>query len=123
MSHMQTHTIGQAARLPGAGPDTARRRADAGRGASHRDASGRRVIDGRDPAAFAVEAGRGSATDDRTPHTSARSAFRGTATAVRPGDVAARIGIKAGPHRIVPLPAREAVAELGPAPGMRATPA
>ncbi|WP_309031099.1 MerR family transcriptional regulator, partial [Streptomyces alfalfae] len=45
---MQSYTIGQAARLLGVSPDTARRWADAGRVATHRDEAGRRLIDGRD---------------------------------------------------------------------------
>ncbi|AXE27607.1 MerR family transcriptional regulator [Streptomyces globosus] len=118
---MQTYTIGQAARLPGVSPDTARRRADAGRVATHRDPAGRRVIGGRDLAAFAVEAGQGAAAEDGAPHTSARNAFPGIVTAVRLGDVAARIGIQAGLHRIVSLLTREAVAEPGLAVGRRAT--
>ncbi|QCX80748.1 MerR family regulatory protein [Streptomyces sp. YIM 121038] len=56
---MQPYTTGQAARLPGVGPDTARRWADAGRVATHRDRSGRRLIEGRDLAAFSTEVARG----------------------------------------------------------------
>ncbi|MEU3691873.1 MerR family DNA-binding transcriptional regulator [Streptomyces narbonensis] len=42
---MQSYSIGQTARLPGVSPDTARRWADAGRVATHRDESGRRAIE------------------------------------------------------------------------------
>lgn len=49
---MQSYTIGQAARLLGVSPDTARRWADAGRITTHRDEAGRRLVDGRDLAAF-----------------------------------------------------------------------
>ncbi|MFJ5142900.1 helix-turn-helix domain-containing protein [Streptomyces sp. NPDC088707] len=52
---MQSYTIGQAARLLGVSPDTARRWADAGRVATHRDESGRSVIDGKSLAEFSVE--------------------------------------------------------------------
>ena len=52
---MQSYTIGQAARLLGVSPDTARRWADAGRVTTHRDEAGRRLVDGRDLAAFSVE--------------------------------------------------------------------
>ena len=52
---MQSYTIGQAARLLGVSPDTARRWADAGRVATRRDENGRRLIDGTDLAAFSVE--------------------------------------------------------------------
>ncbi|MFJ2055293.1 hypothetical protein ACIOMM_05050 [Streptomyces sp. NPDC087908] len=44
---MQSHTIGRAAPLPGAGPDTARRPTGVGRLATRREESGRPVIDGR----------------------------------------------------------------------------
>ncbi|MFE9337610.1 molybdopterin-binding protein [Streptomyces sp. NPDC007063] len=119
---MQSYTIGQAARLLGVSPDTARRWADAGRVATHRDESGRRVIQGRDLAAFSVALGRHTGDDDEeTPYTSARNAFPGIVTAIKLGDVAAQVEIQAGPHRLVSLLTREAVEELGLEVGMRAT--
>ncbi|MBB1246021.1 helix-turn-helix transcriptional regulator [Streptomyces durbertensis] len=118
---MQSYTIGQAARLLGVSPDTARRWADAGRVPTHRDESGRRMIDGRHLAAFAVELGQQGAPDDDEPYTSARNAFPGIVTAVKLGDVAAQVEIQAGPHRLVSLLTREAVEELGLEVGMRAT--
>ncbi|THA24716.1 helix-turn-helix domain-containing protein [Streptomyces sp. RKND-216] len=126
---MQSYTIGQAARLLGVSPDTARRWADAGRVATHRDASGRRLVDGRDLAAFAIEVaqngqgGQGgqSGQDEEEPFTSTRNAFPGIITSVRLGDVAAQVEIQAGPHRLVSLVTREAVEELGLEVGMRAT--
>ncbi|MFF9089817.1 molybdopterin-binding protein [Streptomyces sp. NPDC014991] len=120
---MQSYTIGQAARLLGVSPDTARRWADAGRMTTHRDESGRRLIDGRDLAAFSVElarAGGGSGEED-TSHTSVRNAFPGIVTAIKLGDVAAQVEIQAGPHRLVSLLTREAVEELGLEVGMEAT--
>lgn len=98
---MQSYTIGQAARLLGVSPDTARRWADAGRVATHRDEAGRRLIDGRDLAAFSVEVGQGAHAEDEEPYTSARNAFPGIVTAVKLGDVAAQVEIQAGPHRLV----------------------
>lgn len=118
---MQSYTIGQAARLLGVSPDTARRWADAGRISTRRDDAGKRVIDGKDLAAFSVELAR-SDTDDETPsHTSVRNAFPGIVTAVKLGDVAAQVEIQAGPHRLVSLLTREAVEELGLEVGMEAT--
>lgn len=122
---MQSYTIGQAARLLGVSPDTARRWADAGRVATHRDEGGRRLIDGRDLAAFSVEVAQGQAQggggEEEVPYTSARNAFPGIVTAVKLGDVAAQVEIQAGPHRLVSLLTREAVEELGLEVGMQAT--
>lgn len=108
---MQSYTIGQAARLLGVSPDTARRWADAGRVATHRDDTGRRLIDGRDLAAFSVEIAHNDEAE--TSHTSVRNAFSGIVTAIKLGDVAAQVEIQAGPHRLVSLVTREAVEELG----------
>ncbi|MEW1901624.1 helix-turn-helix transcriptional regulator [Streptomyces sp. NPDC056529] len=116
---MQSYTIGQAARLLGVSPDTARRWADAGRVATHRDESGRRVIDGKSLAAFSVEIAQGD--DEDASYTSARNAFPGIVTAIKLGDVAAQVDIQAGPHRLVSLLTREAVEELGLEVGMQAT--
>lgn len=119
---MQSYTIGQAARLLGVSTDTARRWADAGRVATHRDDGGRRLIDGRDLAAFSMEVGQsGNGGEDEVPYTSARNAFPGIVTAVKLGDVAAQVEIQAGPHRLVSLLTREAVEELGLEVGMQAT--
>lgn len=108
---MQSYTIGQAARLLGVSPDTARRWADAGRVATHRDDAGRRLIDGRDLAAFSVEIAHHD--DSETSATSVRNAFPGIVTAIKLGDVAAQVEIQAGPHRLVSLVTREAVEDLG----------
>ncbi|MBJ3810917.1 TOBE domain-containing protein [Streptomyces flavofungini] len=120
---MQSYTIGQAARLLGVSPDTARRWADAGRVVTRRDDAGRRVIDGRDLAAFSVELAQNGpgTTEDEDTYTSARNAFPGIVTAVKLGDVAAQVEIQAGPHRLVSLLTREAVEELGLEVGVEAT--
>ncbi|CAM5692383.1 hypothetical protein SVIOM74S_05968 [Streptomyces violarus] len=118
---MQSYTIGQAARLLGVSPDTARRWADAGRITTHRDEAGRRLVDGRDLAAFSVELARSGTAEEDTPYTSARNAFPGIVTAIKLGDVAAQVEIQAGPHRLVSLLTREAVEELGLEVGMEAT--
>ncbi|MQS35349.1 TOBE domain-containing protein [Streptomyces katsurahamanus] len=117
---MHSYTIGQAARLLGVSSDTVRRWADAGRVATHRDESGRRLVDGRDLAAFSVELAQGGGEDEGS-YTSARNAFPGIVTAVKLGDVAAQVEIQAGPHRLVSLLTREAVEELGLEVGMQAT--
>ena len=118
---MHSYTVGQAAALLGVSPDTARRWADAGRVATTRDQAGRRLIDGRDLAAFAVEIARSGTLADEGVVISARNAFPGIVTAVKLGDVAAQVEIHAGPHRLVSLLTREAVEELGIEVGVRAT--
>ncbi|MEF9881439.1 TOBE domain-containing protein [Streptomyces sp. P9-A4] len=121
---MQSYTIGQASRLLGVSPDTVRRWADAGRVTTRRDENGRRLIEGRDLAAFAVEVGQGGPSgqgDEGLTYTSARNAFPGIVTAVKLGDVAAQVEIQAGPHRLVSLLTREAVEELGLEVGVEAT--
>ncbi|MFD9631251.1 TOBE domain-containing protein [Streptomyces violascens] len=118
---MQSYTIGQAARLLGVSPDTVRRWADGGRVTTHRDEGGRRLIDGRDLAAFSIEVGQSSNGEEEVPYTSARNSFPGIVTAVKLGDVAAQVEIQAGPHRLVSLLTREAVEELGLEVGMQAT--
>jgi molybdopterin-binding protein len=118
---MQSYTIGQAARLLGVSPDTARRWADAGRVATHRDESGRRLVDGRALAAFSVELAKAGGAEEDASHTSVRNAFPGIVTEIKLGDVAAQVEIQAGPHRLVSLLTREAVEELGLEVGMEAT--
>ncbi|WP_406408466.1 helix-turn-helix transcriptional regulator [Streptomyces halstedii] len=119
---MTSYTIGQAARLLGVSPDTARRWADAGRVTTHRDEGGRRLVDGKDLAAFSVELAQGGHGQPDVPSsTSVRNAFPGIVTAVQLGDVAAQVEIQAGPHRLVSLLTREAVEELGLEVGMEAT--
>ncbi|WP_103500983.1 MULTISPECIES: molybdopterin-binding protein [unclassified Streptomyces] len=116
---MRSYSIGRAARLLGVSPDTVRRWADAGRLPTTRDDAGKRLIDGRDLAAFAV-ALAGETGEGEDSYTTARNAFAGIVTAVKLGDVAAQVEVQAGPHRLVSLLTREAVEELGLAVGMEA---
>ncbi|MFJ8043246.1 molybdopterin-binding protein [Kitasatospora sp. NPDC096147] len=121
---MQHYTVGQAARVLGVSPDTARRWADAGRLATQREGpegAGRRLIDGRDLAAFAADLAQRIPAEDPPVHSSVRNSFPGIITAVKLGDVAAQVEIQAGPHRLVSLLTREAAEELGLEVGMQAT--
>ena len=77
---MQSYTIGQAARLLGVSPDTARRWADAGRVTTHRDEGGRRLINGVDLAAFSVALAKAGGVEEDTSYTSATNIIGGTST-------------------------------------------
>jgi len=116
---MPSYRIGQAAELLGVSVDTVRRWVDGGRIGATRTAGGRRLIDGRTLAKFAVEI-----TDERDPDVvvgrSARNRFCGIVTRVVKDKVTAQVEIQAGPHRVVSLMTREAADELGLAPGLLA---
>lgn len=116
---MATFRMGQAARLLGVSTDTLRRWADAGRLATTRTEGGRRLVEGTalaelartlavEPEAGAIVAG------------SARNRFTGIVTRVVTDTVMAQVELQAGPHRVVALLSREAVDELGLAPGVLA---
>lgn len=116
---MPSYRIGQAAELLGVSADTLRRWVDGGRIAATRTEGGRRLIDGRALATFAV-----GLIDERDPDVvvgrSARNRFPGIVTRVVKDKVAAHVEIQAGPHRVVSLMTREAADELGLAPGVLA---
>lgn len=114
MSSTADYSLSHAARLLGVSPDTVRRWADAGRLVTQRGVNGRRIVAGPDLAAFAASL----ADELDTPRTSARNAFPGLVTRVQADGVVAQVDIQAGPHRVVSLMTREAVEELGLAPGV-----
>jgi molybdopterin-binding protein len=116
---MPSYRIGQAAELLGVSVDTVRRLVDTGRIRATKTAGGRRLIEGRALAKFAAEA-----VDERDADVvvgrSARNRFPGIVTRVIKDKVTAHVEIQAGPHRVVSLMTREAVDELGLAPGVLA---
>lgn len=116
---MATFRMGQAAQLLGVSPDTVRRWADAGRMTTTRTAGGRRVVDGADLAelarTLATEPDAGAIVA-----ASARNRFTGIVTRVVTDTVMAQVELQAGPHRVVALLSREAVDEMGLAPGVLA---
>jgi molybdopterin-binding protein len=111
-----TYRIGQAAELLGVSVDTMRRWADSGRVGLVRTTGGQRLIDGVALAKLAVDLGDG--TDPAANPQSARNRFAGIVTNVVKDKAAAQVEIQAGRHRIVSLLTREAVDELGLAPGV-----
>ncbi|MGI8983858.1 MAG: TOBE domain-containing protein [Acidimicrobiales bacterium] len=116
---MTTFGIGRAADLVGVSVDTLRRWADAGRVATTRTPGGRREIDGT----ALAELARTMAVEPRSGDivaASARNRFTGIVTRVVTDTVMAQVELQAGPHRVVALLSREAVDELGLAPGMLA---
>jgi molybdopterin-binding protein len=110
---------GQVAELLGVSVDTVRRWTDAGRIKTVRRPGAQRLIDGADLARFLQETG-GSHEPDGAATQSARNRFTGIVTRVIKDKVAAQVEIHAGNHRIVSLMTREAVDELGLAPGVLA---
>ena len=114
--------IADAARLLGVSDDTVRRWVDAGRLAATDDASGRRVISGKELARFAVEQNEAAVSLDPGPMVggSARNRFTGIVTRVVKDTVMAQVELTAGPFRVVSLMSAEAVAELGLEPGVLA---
>jgi len=116
---MPSYRIGQAAELLGVSADTVRRWVDDGRIGARRSEGGRRVIDGVALAAFANTLSEGREPDVIVGR-SARNRFAGIVTNVIKDTVAAQVEIQAGPHRVVSMMTREAVDELGLAPGMLA---
>lgn len=108
--------ISSAAQLLGVSDDTVRRWIATGRLQSGEDESGRQVIDGEQLAVFAAE----QTHHERGP-SSARNQLDGIVTRVVVDGVMAQVEIAAGRYRLVSLMSREAVDELGLAPGVLAT--
>src|SRR5262245_54912099 len=119
MAKVPSFRMGEVAALLGASADTVRRLADGGKLKTRRTAAGHRVVEGAELARFLV-ANLESPEEDVVIAQSARNRFPGIVTRVIKDKVAAQVEIHAGPHRIVSLMTREAIDELGLAPGMRA---
>jgi molybdopterin-binding protein len=116
---MARYKIGEVAGLLGVSVDSVRRLADSGQLSTIRTPGGQRVVDGRQLARFMAKV-PSDAKAEPTVGRSARNHFPGIVTRVVKDRVAAQVEIQAGPHRLVSLITREAVDELGLAPGMRA---
>jgi molybdopterin-binding protein len=114
-----SYKIGEVAELLGVSVDSVRRLADRGRLTTVRTAGGQRVVDGRQLARFMATT-PAEAKPEPTVGRSARNHFPGIVTRVVKDRVMAQVEIQAGSHRLVSLISREAVDELGLAPGVRA---
>ncbi|TJZ80130.1 helix-turn-helix domain-containing protein [Rhodococcus oryzae] len=113
---MSSIRIKDAAALLGVSDDTVRRWIDGGSLAATKDASGRKVIDGKVLADFARE----HATPPPDPlgvGSSARNRLVGLVTKVTADKVMAEVQMQCGPFTVVSLMSSESAAELGLEPG------
>jgi molybdopterin-binding protein len=109
--------VRQAAELLGVSDDTVRRWIDDGALAATADASGRKVIDGAELAAFARSHAATAPKDPLGTASSARNRFAGLVTNVVTDTVMAQVEMKCGPFTVVSLMSTDAVRELELQPG------
>ena len=109
--------LGDAARAIGVSVDTLRRWERAGKLRTHRDSANRRRVRRTEIERLSGRPERHRAGDAL----SARNRFPGVVTSVQADGVMAVVEIEAGPHRITAAITRDAVEELGLAPGVAAT--
>jgi molybdopterin-binding protein len=109
-------TLGDAARAIGVSPDTLRRWERAGKLRTSRDSANRRRV----PVGEVERLSRRPARHATGDALSARNRFPGVVRSVEVDGVMALVEIEAGPHRITAAVTRDAVDELGLAPGVPA---
>jgi molybdopterin-binding protein len=109
--------LGDAARAIGVSPDTLRRWERAGKLRTTRDGANRRRVPRREVERLSRRPSRHRTGDAL----SARNRFPGVVRSVEIDGVMALVEIEAGPHRVIAAVTRDAVEELGLAPGVRAT--
>jgi molybdopterin-binding protein len=110
-------TLGEAAKALGVSTDTLRRWDRAGKIRTHRDARNRRLVSAQEVERLSAQPRRHT-TGHRL---SARNRFAGTVRSVEVDGVMALVEIEAGPFLVVAAVTRDAVEELGLAPGVPAT--
>jgi molybdopterin-binding protein len=109
--------LGDAARAIGVSTDTLRRWERAGKLRTVRDSANRRRVPSAEVERVSGRPHRQEAGDAL----SARNRFPGTIRSVEVDGVMALVEIEAGPHLVIAAVTRDAVEELGLAPGVRAT--
>ncbi len=109
--------LGDAARALDVSPDTLRRWERAGKLRTTRDAANRRRVPRREIERLARRPARHVTGDSF----SARNRFPGVVRSVEIDGVMALVEIEAGPHLVTAAVTRDAVEELGLAPGVPAT--
>ncbi len=109
--------LGDAARALGVSADTLRRWERAGKLRTKRDAANRRRVPRPEIERLARRPARHAAGDAL----SARNRFAGVVRSVEVDGVMALVEIEAGPHLVTAAVTRDAVEELGLAPGVPAT--
>jgi molybdopterin-binding protein len=107
--------ISEAAQALGVSLDTLRRWDRDGRLQTERDARGRRLV-----SVDEVKRLGGRMPTRAGDAFSARNRFEGTVESVEVAGVVAQVVIQAGPHQVVSIVTRDAVEELGLAPGVPA---
>jgi molybdopterin-binding protein len=117
MAHSDDLGMGDAATALGVSLDTLRRWERAGKLKTTRDSANRRRVPRREIERLSQRPTRHSAGDSL----SARNRFPGVVRSVESDGVMALVEIEAGPHRVTAAVTRDAVEELGLAPGVRAT--
>jgi molybdopterin-binding protein len=110
-------TLGEAAKALGVSTDTLRRWDRAGKLRTTRDARNRRLV----PAEEVERLSERPQRHDTGHRLSARNRFAGTVRSVEVDGVMALVEIEAGPFLVVAAVTRDAVEELGLAPGVAAT--
>ena len=114
---VESYRIGEAAEMLDVRVETLRRWERAGKLRTTRTRGGQRLV----PAAELARLLSERRPERAIGAVSRRNAFPGVITKVVKDKVSATVEIQAGPHRVLALITREAVDELGLAPGMEAT--
>jgi molybdopterin-binding protein len=117
MQMQEDLTLGEAARAVGVSADTLRRWDRAGRLRTTRDTRNRRRV----PRAEVERLSHRPKRHEAGAPLSARNRFPGVIRSVEVDGVMALVEIEAGPHLVISAVTRDAVEELGLAPGVPAT--